>query len=455
MKKQFGTRVIVSIVAGATLLSLSACSAGSPDSSDGKVTISVSNLPGSDAPEARKIFLDRVSAFEAENPNIDVEPSETIWAADTFQAMLAGGTMPTVMGVPFTEMSGLIERGQVADITDDIDQDSVLGDLNENVKAVAQNADGDVFGVPVAAYSMSLIYNRDLFTAAGLDPDAPPTDWDGVRAAAKAIDDKTDAQGFQTMTKDSTGGWILAAQSYSRGSELETLDGDTVKATVDNDATKDALEFYRSLRWDDNTMGSNFLLNWGDVNNSFAAGGVGMYVQGADVWDELVTNLGMSADAVGIAPLPQSDEGIGTLGGGNVRVISPKATPEEIKAGLEWVQFLDFSRYTDESVAVEEAKATIADGGSVGMPVVPVVDQSVYDQYLTWVDAEINVPRDHFTDYLESTSSLPIVPEPSYKAQELYAILDSVVQAVLTQEDASIDDLITKAQQSAEALTAS
>ena len=455
MKKQFGTRVIVSIVAGATLLSLSACSAGSPDSSDGKVTISVSNLPGSDAPEARKIFLDRVSAFEAENPNIDVEPSETIWAADTFQAMLAGGTMPTVMGVPFTEMSGLIERGQVADITDDIDQDSVLGDLNENVKAVAQNADGDVFGVPVAAYSMSLIYNRDLFAAAGLDPDAPPTDWDGVRAAAKAIDDKTDAQGFQTMTKDSTGGWILAAQSYSRGSELETLDGDTVKATVDNDATKDALEFYRSLRWDDNTMGSNFLLNWGDVNNSFAAGGVGMYVQGADVWDELVTNLGMSADAVGIAPLPQSDEGIGTLGGGNVRVISPKATPEEIKAGLEWVQFLDFSRYTDESVAVEEAKATIADGGSVGMPVVPVVDQSVYDQYLTWVDAEINVPRDHFTDYLESTSSLPIVPEPSYKAQELYAILDSVVQAVLTQEDASIDDLITKAQQSAEALTAS
>ena len=455
MKKQFGTRVIVSIVAGATLLSLSACSAGSTDSSDGKVTISVSNLPGSDAPEARKIFLDRVSAFEAENPNIDVEPSETIWAADTFQAMLAGGTMPTVMGVPFTEMSGLIERGQVADITDDIDQDSVLGDLNENVKAVAQNADGDVFGVPVAAYSMSLIYNRDLFTAAGLDPDAPPTDWDGVRAAAKAIDDKTDAQGFQTMTKDSTGGWILAAQSYSRGSELETLDGDTVKATVDNDATKDALEFYRSLRWDDNTMGSNFLLNWGDVNNSFAAGGVGMYVQGADVWDELVTNLGMSADAVGIAPLPQSDEGIGTLGGGNVRVISPKATPEEIKAGLEWVQFLDFSRYTDESVAVEEAKATIADGGSVGMPVVPVVDQSVYDQYLTWVDAEINVPRDHFTDYLESTSSLPIVPEPSYKAQELYAILDSVVQAVLTQEDASIDDLITKAQQSAEALTAS
>lgn len=455
MKKQFGTRVIVSIVAGATLLSLSACSAGSTDSSDGKVTISVSNLPGSDAPEARKIFLDRVSAFEAENPNIDVEPSETIWAADTFQAMLAGGTMPTVMGVPFTEMSGLIERGQVADITDDIDQDSVLGDLNENVKAVAQNADGDVFGVPVAAYSMSLIYNRDLFAAAGLDPDAPPTDWDGVRAAAKAIDDKTDAQGFQTMTKDSTGGWILAAQSYSRGSELETLDGDTVKATVDNDATKDALEFYRSLRWDDNTMGSNFLLNWGDVNNSFAAGGVGMYVQGADVWDELVTNLGMSADAVGIAPLPQSDEGIGTLGGGNVRVISPKATPEEIKAGLEWVQFLDFSRYTDESVAVEEAKATIADGGSVGMPVVPVVDQSVYDQYLTWVDAEINVPRDHFTDYLESTSSLPIVPEPSYKAQELYAILDSVVQAVLTQEDASIDDLITKAQQSAEALTAS
>ncbi|MBF4571549.1 extracellular solute-binding protein [Herbiconiux sp. VKM Ac-1786] len=454
MKKQFGTRLIAGIAAGATLLTLSACSAGGQDSADGTTTITVSDLPGSDAPEARKIFLDRVAAFEKQHPDITVEPSETIWAADTFQAMLAGGTMPTVMGVPFTEMSGLIERGQVADISDAIDQDSVLGGLNENVQAVAQNAEGQTFGVPVAAYSMSLLYNRELFTAAGLDPDDPPTTWDEVREAAKTIEDKTDAQGFQTMTKDSTGGWILTTQSYSRGSELQALDGDTVTATVDNDATKQALEFYRTLRWDDDTLGSNFLLNWGDVNNAFAAGTVGMYVQGADVWDEVVTNLGMSADAVGIAPLPQSPDGLGTLGGGTVRVINPKATPEQVAAGLDWVEFLDFSKYTDETVAVDDAKATVADGASVGMPVVPVVDTDTYDQYLSWVDAEINVPREHFTAYIDSTTTLPIVPEPSVKAQELYAILDSVVQAVLTQEDASIDDLLAQAQKSAEALTA-
>ncbi|CAD6010646.1 ABC transporter substrate-binding protein [Agreia sp. COWG] len=455
MKKHVGIRVAAVLGAGAMLVGLSACSAGDQKSADGKITITVSDLPASDAPEARKIYLDRVAAFEAENPDITVEPSETVWAADTFQAMLAGGTMPTVMGVPFTEMSGLIERGQVADLTSAIDKNSILGNLNENVESVVQNSSGDTFGIPVAAYSMSLIYNRDLFTAAGLDPDKPPTTWDEVRAAAKTVQDKTGVQGFQAMTKDSTGGWILATQSYSRGSQLETTKGDTVTSTVDSDATRDALDFYRSMRWDDNTMGSNFLLNWADSNNAFAAGSVGMYVQGADVWDVLVTNLKMSPDAVGIAPMPQDDKGLGTLGGGTVRVMNPKATPEQVKAGLQWVEFLDFARYTDEKFAVDEAKATVADGGSVGRPAVPVVGADAYDQYLTWVADEITVPREHFTAYLESTKTLPIVPEPAVKAQQLYAILDSVVQAVLTQEDASVDDLLKKAQQSAESLTAS
>ncbi len=37
-------------------------------------------------------------------------------------------------------------------------------------------------------------YNRDLFEAAGLDPDSPPTSWDEVREYAKQITDD-DRQG--------------------------------------------------------------------------------------------------------------------------------------------------------------------------------------------------------------------------------------------------------------------
>ena len=53
--------------------------------------------------------------------------------------------------------------------------------FNPNVLAVAQDADGKVYGVPFAAYGIGLHYNRQLFEEAGLDPDAPPTTWAEVR----------------------------------------------------------------------------------------------------------------------------------------------------------------------------------------------------------------------------------------------------------------------------------
>lgn len=41
---------------------------------------------------------------------------------------------------------------------------------------------------------------------------------------------------------------------------------------------------------------------------------------------------------------------------------------------------------------------------------------------------------------------MPLIPEPSVKAQELYATLDPVVQSVLTEENADIAQLLADAQ---------
>ena len=139
------------------------------------VTISVSNLPPSTEAGAREAFLQRVDEFQSEYPNITVEPNEYEWEVATFAAQLAGGTLPTVFQIPFTDSQGLIDRGQVADITAEVEQLPYAADFNPNVLTVVQNADGATFGVPIAGYSIGLHYNRALFEEAGLDPDAPPT----------------------------------------------------------------------------------------------------------------------------------------------------------------------------------------------------------------------------------------------------------------------------------------
>lgn len=444
-------RVAPAAVAASALLLVAAC--GSDDSDDGNttgttgdstVTISVSNLPSTESPEEREGFLNQVDSFHAKHEGITIEPQETEWDASTFQALVAGGTMPTVMLVPFTEISILMERQQVADITEQFNEFELLSNLNPQLLNNVTDLDGAIRGVPVLAYSMGLVYNRALFTEAGLDPDSPPRTWDEVREAAAQITENTSAQGFQAQTLDNTGGWVLTTTSYGFGSTLQSEDG--AEANVDNDATREALEFYQALRWEDDSFGSNFLLNWPDANNAFAGGQVGMFVQGADTYQVMVTSLGMDPEHWGVAPLPQQPNGIGTLGGGSIAVIDPTAPAEEITAALEWIEFMYFEQYIDHDLAVDRAAADAAAGVPVGAPVVRIVGEDDYNQWLEWVDEYINVPRENFALYLDTVDEIPLVPEPARAAQETYAALDPVVQAVLTDQNADIDQLLEDAQ---------
>ncbi len=56
------------------------------------------------------------------------------------------------------------------------------------------------------------------------------------------------------------------------------------------------------------------------------------------------------------------------------------------------------------------------------------------------------------TGFTDGIFDQPLVPEPSHHTQEMYAILDTVVQAVLTDENADIDALLTDAQSQVQAL---
>ena len=192
-------------------------------------------------------------------------------------------------------------------------------------------------------------------------------------------------------------------------------------------------------------------MNYDDAVQMFASGQTGMFVQGADNYTNMVVKNGMDPQDFGVAPLPQQPNGLGTLSGGNLAVFSPTASPEELAAATEWIEFMNFERFTDEAIAVEQAEAAAADGVAVGEPGIPVVDQATYDQWLSWVDASINVPRENYELYLSTVQDMTLVPEPPGKAQALYGTLDAAVQAVLTREDADIDELLTTAQDSVQA----
>ena len=90
--------------------------------------------------------------------------------------MLAGGTLPDVFTIPFTDGKSLIEQGQLADITDLVNALPYADQFNPNVLATAQDDEGRIYGLPRQAYGIGLQYNRQLFEQAGLDPDTAAHD---------------------------------------------------------------------------------------------------------------------------------------------------------------------------------------------------------------------------------------------------------------------------------------
>ena len=338
--------------------SLAACSASSDPAGPAtldpneKVTITVGNMPTSDNAANLELFNQQVDQFQDAHPNVTVEGVETKFDPQTFAALVAGGSMPTTMIVPYTNIQQLAANGQAKDITDAVAADEQLAQLITEIQAQTKDADGNAFGVVTAAYTMALIYNRALYVEAGLDPDSPPTTWDEVAQNAKKIADASDAAGFTLSTTNNSGGWSLAAMSYAFGSELQDPEDDEVIATRSTHPAS-------PTRWISCRRSAGIWTPQDELpdeprrsSHRNRSGPDRADRAGDDLYRDVVGNRKMPGDDLGIAPLPQAKDGIGTLGGGDVSIVSPKATAGETAAALEWIKFRYLNRFIDEDAAV-------------------------------------------------------------------------------------------------------
>lgn len=447
--------LLAGVAAVATVGALVGCSTSSSGGSgeSGKVELRVATFPpGADA-AAYEAFAAQEKQFEDEHPDIDIIGVEYEWEGPTFAVQLAGGSLPDVFTVPFTDSKTLLENGQLMDVTAEIKELGYEDAFNPIILDGVKDSDGNIYGFPRQAYAMGLHYNRDLFEQAGLDPDQPPTTWDEVREYAKKITDATGKAGYAQMAINNTGGWQLTAQTVARGgrTQVDNEDG-SAESTIDNAATKATLEFLHDLKWEDGSFGSKVDLDWGTINQEFAAGNIGMYTSGSDVYTALVRDFGLEPDVYGLAVVPIEGDDPGTLGGGDIAVISPTVDDATKAAAVEWIDWYYMQKLLDEDAAVQDAKTLNDSGQAVGTPVLPVLSRELYEESLVWIVDYINVPRDQMKPFIDSIWDQTPVGEPKKATQEIYALLDTVVQTVLTDENADIDALLAQAQADAQAI---
>jgi ABC-type glycerol-3-phosphate transport system substrate-binding protein len=226
---------------------------------------------------------------------------------------------------------------------------------------------------------------------------------------------------------------------------MEEGTGDDVTATLDNEGTQQALELLRQMRWEDDAMGDNFLFDWGTINQAFAAGQVGMYIGGSDVYNSLVTENSIDPNSYGLTVLPLEGDDAGVLGGGTIVGVRPDASDAERAAAVKWIDFFYMSKLTQEEAALADAEALVASDAPLGTPALPIFGAEQLAESDAWVADLVNVPLEQMMPFKENILDQPLVPEPPVRAQDLYAELDAVVQAVLTDENADIDALLETA----------
>ncbi len=444
MKRSTGLLVV-------TALGLSACGSGEPATPTAgaaeQVTITVACQPAKSAPKERQAWDDDVATFMKAHPGVTVKSTDQQPCFDpkTFGPKLAGGQMETVFSVPVTNYDDVIGKGQALDITAYTGEIKNWNDLRTDVRELVTK-DGKIYGVPNVHYGVGLVYNRKLFTEAGLDPNTPPTTWAEVREAAKKIAGLGSGHvGYGEYSGGNTGGWHFTQAIYGRGGSI--LTPDNTKAAFNSPEGKAVLQTLHDMRWSDNSMGNKLLVGWESLMMAMGSGKVGMMLGAPDVVTDVVNKFKGNVADYGITGFPEAKA---SLSGGEAFMVNPKATPAEAKAGLQWLDF----RYN----TVGKGRFDFARGKTLGNPV-GVPDNDVYGDSATGKAlqadraANATLPVENYEPYVQAAATTPPKAEPPH-AQELYAILDVVMSGVLSRKDADLDKLLADAETKANAVLA-
>ena len=424
------------VLVGASALSfesfLAACSTGSTSS---VATATVNSMPPSSNPGALYVFKQLVKQFESTHANEKIVGKDDPYDPTTYFARLAAGQQEDGVQSYFTEPPLLISKHGAADITSLANGWPQFKDYSPSIASIVTDSSGKIYGIPTNGYTLGILYNRKMFTAAGLDPDAPPQTWDDFRRYAQALTSSS-VFGFAETSTGTQGGWHFTNWMYTAGGDMQSADG--TKATFNSPKGASVLQLLKDMRFTDNSITKAQGFTQDKTLELLATNKVAMVVMAPDQLNNLQSQFGADLKNFGLGPMPQNG-GNFTLTGGNVWIFNPKASPDVLKAAFDFVTYTNFDLGVLETATAQRA----ANGQAVGAPTAQLF-KGDFQSKLTALDRKYaTVPLDNYKTYINSTSGLR--PEPRNQAQKMFAALDPCVQAVLTSASADPQALLDAA----------
>jgi sn-glycerol 3-phosphate transport system substrate-binding protein len=403
--------------------------AGSPTSAQAPVELTF-YYPVAVAGPITQLIDGYITKFEAANPGIKVNAVLSGGYGDTLTkiqtTIKGGGTPPDVAVLLSTDLYSLVDSNAILPLDDYINAAGGASFTSDFYPAYLANSSyqNHIWSLPFQRSIPVLYYNKDMFTAAGLDASKGPANYSEMVADAKKLTKPDGSTWGIEISSDGIPYWLFQSFVIGSGANVFTADN---KVTFDSPVVEQALQDFVDLSSKDKVMPPGILL-WANMPNDFANGKAAM------IWHSSGSLSGILKQAkfnVGVS-YTVGEKGFGApTGGGNMYIM--KGIPADHQAAAwKFIQFMT-------SVDIQ-------------------ADWSINTGYVASRQSAYNSQA--MKDYIAKVPQAAVAPAglqyagpelATHDNAQIQQFLGTAVQAALTGKSSAVDAL-TAAQQQADQL---
>ena len=291
-------------LAGAALLGVAGCGGGGGETPSGKVPLTLWHQE--QPPNRVKQFQKVIDAFNKSQDNFQVTQQVQNYE-DVYQkitsAIQAGEPPDIHFSIPDLTVA-IKEIGAVQPVENIVEEiDSSHPFLQAAVQPYQYG--GHTWAVPVFGMIQMLWYRKDMFEAAGLDPESPPRNWDELRQYSEQL-----TQGDKYGIGITSSKHLYTDQEFytfmitNGGKELFSDDG---SVAFDQPHNVETLALYKELS-QFSPPGSNSW-TWAEPQAALNNGTLAMAIEKGQFLGPFEEESGRPAEDLGVAPVPWPPDG--------------------------------------------------------------------------------------------------------------------------------------------------
>ncbi len=365
--------------------------------------------------------------FEKEVPNTKIEFVNLPYADLKQQVLIMAnaGDAPDVVHGETSAFSSYVYSGYLEPLNELLSE-SYIEDIYPGVRE-SMSANGKLYAAPWICSPFVLLYNKELFEKAGLDPNAPPKTYDQMMKYAEKINQLKDNEGNKiyglglTTASVPISGDSIISTMFSFGGGIYNENGN-VEVVSENNIM--AFNYYKELYQKDLNPESAKLK---DLRNLMALGRLGMYFDQIGGVSAVYIINPDTKGKVAAASMPATDftEGLSLLENDLLHIMKDSEHKEVAAKFIEYLTSKELLTKYYETLPFLAGRKSVNESPEFGDDFIEPIKDSIYKV------KSLPLHSNMTNALLEITSAAQRVTFGGESAEDTVEILDSKLKQIL------------------------